>query len=85
MGRNNRPVSLTSVPRKVVEQIILENISKPIKDKKVTGSSWHEFAKTKSCSANIIAFYDEITYLVDEGWAMDVVYFDFSKAFDRLP
>lgn len=38
-----------------------------MKDEKVTGSSWHEFMKTKSCSANIIAFYDEITYLVDEG------------------
>lgn len=32
---NYRPVSLASAPRKVVEQLILEIISKCLKDKKV--------------------------------------------------
>ena len=29
-------------------------------------------------------FYDKMTYLVDEGKAVDVVYLDFSKAFDTI-
>ena len=29
--------------------------------------------------------YDLVTHLVDEGKAVDVVYLDFSKAFDTLP
>ncbi|KAF1556824.1 RNA-directed DNA polymerase from mobile element jockey, partial [Eudyptula minor] len=29
-----------------------------------------------------ISFYDQVTRLVDEGKAVDVVYLDFSKAFD---
>ncbi|GAB0205804.1 mitochondrial enolase superfamily member 1 [Grus japonensis] len=37
--------------------------------------------KGRSCLTNPI-FYDKVTHLVDEGKAVDVVYLDFSKAFD---
>ena len=33
---------------------------------------------------NLISFYNWVTRLVDEGKALDVVYLDFSKAFDTL-
>lgn len=36
---NMRPLSLTLVPRKVMEQIFLEAISQHMQDTKVTGSS----------------------------------------------
>lgn len=39
----SRPVSLTSVPGKVLEQLILESISKHTKDKKVSENSQHVF------------------------------------------
>ena len=31
---------------------------------------------------NLISFYDKVTRLADEGKAVDIVYPDFSKAFD---
>lgn len=40
--------------------------------------------KRKSCLTNLIAFYSEVTGLLDERRAMDIVYLDFSKAFDTV-
>ena len=33
---------------------------------------------------NLISFYDQVTHLADEGKAVDVIYLDFSKAFDAV-
>jgi len=79
-----RPVSLTSVPRKVMEQIILSAIRWPIGDNHVIRPSQYGFMKGRSCLTDLISFYDKVTCLVDEGKAMDVVYLDFSKAFDTI-
>lgn len=46
--------------------------------------SQHEFMKGRLCLTNLISFYDWVTRLVDEGKAVDVVYLDFSKAFNMV-
>ncbi|CAM5124933.1 unnamed protein product [Natator depressus] len=81
---NYRPVSLTSVPGKIMEQIIKESICKHLEDNKVISNSQHGFVRNKSCQTNLIAFSDKVTSLVDSGEAVDVVYLDFSKAFDTV-
>jgi len=65
-----------------MEQLIPATTSRHMKDKKVIGSTQHGFTKGKSCLTNLMTFYDEMTDLVHKGRGMNIVYLDFSKAFD---
>ena len=81
---NYRPVSLTSVLERVMEQIILREIMWHVQDKRGIRPSQHRFTKGRSCLTNLISSDDLVTRLVDDGKAVDVVYLDFSKAFDTV-
>ncbi|CAM5121483.1 unnamed protein product [Eretmochelys imbricata] len=67
-----------------MEQVLKESILKHLHERKVIRNSQHGFTKGRSCLTNLIAFYDEITGSVDEGKTVDVLFLDFSKAFDTV-
>jgi len=83
--RNYRPVSLTSVPGKITDRFTLSVLTRHVKDNQGIRPSHHGFMKGRSCLTNLISFYDQVMHLADEGKAVDVIYLDFSKAFDTVP
>ncbi|GAB0202220.1 Fc receptor-like protein 6 [Grus japonensis] len=52
--------------------------------KHMIGKSQHGLTKGKSLSTNPITFYDQATCSVDARRMVDIVYLDFSKAFDTV-
>ncbi|KAJ7423570.1 RNA-directed DNA polymerase from mobile element jockey-like protein [Pitangus sulphuratus] len=82
---NFRPVSLTSVPGKVMEQIMLSAITQHLQDGQGIRPSQQGFGKGRSCLVNLISFYDQVTHLVDEGKAVDVSVWTSAKPLTPSP
>ena len=82
---NYRPVSLTSLPCKIMESIIRDNLTEHLLNNNLTLSSQHGFLQKKSCVTNLLEFFETVTSYVDQGTPMDIAYLDFSKAFDKVP
>ena len=82
---NYRPVSLTSIPCRVMEACIRDKIVRHLEENELINPSQHGFMRRKSCTTNLLEFLEKVTSEVDQGNALDIVYLDFSKAFDKVP
>ncbi|KAF7254462.1 Myotubularin-related protein 5 [Varanus komodoensis] len=80
-----RPVSLTSIVGKTLERLIIErDLVMLDRDGRLTAAQLG-FRKNRSCQTNLVEFYDKVPRWLYGGDAVDVVYLDFSKAFDKVP
>ncbi|PKU46872.1 rna-directed dna polymerase from mobile element jockey-like [Limosa lapponica baueri] len=82
---NYRPVNLTSVPGKIMERIILSELSRQVQGSQRIRASRHGFMKGRPRLTNLISFYDHVTHLLDVGKAVDVVYLDFGGYWFEYP
>ena len=80
---NYRPVSLTSNVCKLMERVINSSLGEYL-NKYVIENSQHGFRKGRSCQTNLIEFNDQVGKWLDDGKSVDVLYLDFSKAFDKV-
>ena len=81
---NYRPISLTSVVCKILERIIKRNLVDYIESNSLLNNSQHGFRKNKSCLTNLLEYIDYVSGELDRGNSVNVIYLDFSKAFDKI-
>lgn len=79
---NYRPVSLTSIPCKVMEHIVLHELNKFLDDFIIKNQ--HGFRKSHSCTTQLVSTLHTILQQVDTGKCVQAVALDFSKAFDKV-
>eukprot|EP00061_Rhincodon_typus_P013580 g40033.t1 len=79
-SRDN-PGNYMSVVGKLLEKILRDKIYTHLEANGLICNRHHGFAHL----TNLIEFFEEVMKIIDEGKVVDVVYMDFSKAFDKFP
>uniref|UniRef100_A0A0P4VPM3 Reverse transcriptase domain-containing protein n=1 Tax=Scylla olivacea TaxID=85551 RepID=A0A0P4VPM3_SCYOL len=82
---NYRPISLTSVVCKLMETVIRNNLVNFLEENDLINDSQHGFRNRRSCLTNLLDFFYDVFTMYDETKAVDIVYLDFQKAFDKVP
>lgn len=80
--KNYRPVSLTSVPCKCLERVIFKGLYSFFSENNILTEEQYGFRPGRSTEDQLLLTYDEITRGLDAGHPVDLVMFDFCKAFD---
>ena len=81
---NYRPVSLMSVPCKLMEHILVEHITNFLEENGILSGMQFGFRRGRSTEDQMLLMYSRVSQLVDAGAVVDVAYLDFSKAFDLV-
>ena len=82
---NYRPVSLTSVPCEVFESILNKMILQHVASHNRLTKEQHDgFMKGRLCLTNLLETFEDIARILDEGDGVDMIYLDYSKAFDSV-
>ena len=79
---NYRPISLTCLTAKIMEQTIQEELLN--KTQNLINSAQHGFILGRSCDTNLITLTDDIASSLQNDTGIDIIYFDFAKAFDAV-
>ena len=78
-ANNYRPVSLTSVPCKIMESIIKDAVLSYIESNNLISEHQHGFVKGRSCLSNLLEVLEAWTRILDSGYGVDVIYLDYKK------
>jgi hypothetical protein len=68
-----------------MEGLIREKMVKHLEDTGVFSNVQHGFTRGRSCLTNLLEAFENWTTALDEGFGLDIIYLDFSKAFDTVP
>ena len=81
---NYRPISLTSVICNVLERIIRKQVFSFLDQKSCLNSTQHGFRPGRSCLSALLDVFDNIMHMLDSNSSVDMLYLDYSKAFDKV-
>ena len=81
---NYHPVALTSHLVKLFEKMLRNSIIKYMEERNLFNPGQHGFCLGRSCLSQLVAHYDNIIRLLQNGQNVDVVYLDFAKASDKV-
>ena len=83
---NYRPVSLTSIICKMMESILTKTMIMPhLMRENLLSNKQYGFIPGRSTTTQLLHYLDSCAEAIADGDVIDVIYFDFAKAFDTVP
>ena len=80
---NYQPISLLSIVSKLCERCILDKLVPNLLE--LFSPKQHAFVPKKSCVTQLLTVLHDLVKTLDAGQELDVLYLDFSEAFDSVP
>lgn len=84
ISSNYRPISLTSVPCKIMERILKKEMMSHLVNNNLISEQQHGFVQFKSCVTNLLVTVDYLSETLNRGFSAIMIYLDFAKAFDKV-
>ena len=84
LASNYRPITLLSVISKLMEKVVADELMAHFEQNDLLFPGQHGFRRQRSCTTNLLSCLSQWTSIADSGRGIDVLYLDFSKAFDRV-
>ena len=81
---NYRPISLTSTIIKVFERIIRKQVVAFMNRQGHLNNTQHGFRSGRSCLSDMLDVFDDHMHMLSSDTTVDMIYLDFSKAFDKV-
>ena len=81
---NYRPISLLSIASKILERFVHSTLLQECNNLAIFSDTQHGFLPGRSCLTNLLSTYNDLTTYVDGGIPCDLIFLDFSKAFDSV-
>ena len=81
---NYRPVSLTSICCKQLEHIIYSHVFSHLDNHNILCDEQHGFRRNRLCEAQLLSTVHDLAKNLNDGLQTDVMFLDFSKAFDKV-
>ena len=78
-----RPVALTSHLIKIFERVIRKTLVTHLEALDLLPDNQHGFRQLRSTLTQLLSHWDSVLESLEEGESVDVIYTDFSKAFDK--
>ena len=82
--KNYRPVALTSHLTKVFERVVRKVLVGHLEKHGLLPNSQHGFRALRSTLTQLLTYWDTLLDDMETGKGVDVIYTDFSKAFDKV-
>ena len=81
---NYRPISLTSIPCKLLEHIIKSSMYNHLEKYRLITNKQHGFRKHFSCTTQLLSLVHDLCQAINAKGQTDIIFLDFSKAFDKV-